>query len=499
MTRIYSGGNSFFYIDGIPKQRGAYEIIRTGNLIGIRMGRRDGWLKGCELQPFSVYGNINGVPAANPEQLLTYLSGFIFIGQTATIMTIWGSITGQLTDQGDLAIALDNKVDVITSWKQISDISELPAPVSGVIELNTAGILYEFFGVIDLQGNTLRISETVSLRGGSQEIAGVSNGNVEIVSTCTIAYFRFENVAMTINAPTGAFDWTFVNFVNCPNVLNVAAADNIIFQTFGFINSPNFRITGTINSLVVSPNSIFRSVTNPNAVLFDITPTAIINRRIRIQDSVFETNAPTQTAVRVQSGASIGIESFIFKTVRMNGNGTAFSGINGDDDRAFFFEVVGGNSINSTAIANMYMKNNTTPTVVSVSGTRYAMAGMTEFGAVRQRFIHDVATNSLIYTSIVPRIFNIQVAYSIISGNNNVVGVYIGIDRNGIPLNPDTDKITESEMYTTTSGTRPESSFSQCVVTLNQGDRVYVILQNISAATNITVEFMNMIIQKASV
>ena len=214
MTRIYSGNNAFFYINGIPKQRGAYEIVRVGERVGIRMGRRDGWIEGCDLQPFSVYTDANGNPATSVQQLLTYLSGFIFIGQSATIMTVWGSITGQLTDQGDLAIALDNKVDVISTWKQVKNLSDLPAPVGGVIELDDTGTLYEFFGIIDLQGNTLRISETVSLRGGSQEIAGVSNGIVQVLKTCTISYFRFENVSMTINDPTGAFDWTFVNFFN---------------------------------------------------------------------------------------------------------------------------------------------------------------------------------------------------------------------------------------------------------------------------------------------
>ena len=419
MPQFAPATDAYFFIDGIPKQRGRYEIIRTGNFVGIRMGQRDGWVKGCNLQPFQNYTDALNNPASSPETLLTYLRGFIFIGESATIMTVWGSITGTLANQGDLLIALDNKVDVIATEKRIDSFSDLPTPVAGKITLN-GGNLYNIYTMIDLQGNEL-ICNNVAIRGISQELSGFTNGKITFTGTSSISYIRFDNIEMVINAPLGAFDWTFVNFYDCPNAVNIIAAQNIIMQTFGFINSSNFRVTGTIDSLVLAPNCIFRGVTNPTAVFFDIAPTAVINRRIRIQDSVFQTDFAGQTAVRVQSGATINIESFIMKTVRMNGIGTAFSGISGDDDRAFFFEVVGGNSINSTAIANMYMKNNAVPTVVGASGTRYVMAGVTEFGSVRQRFIHDVATNSLIYTSSVSRVFNIQVAYTVLSGSKGYI------------------------------------------------------------------------------
>jgi len=46
-----------FLINGTPKQRGKYEVVVIGNEVGIRMVGRDGWVKGCELQPVANYNS----------------------------------------------------------------------------------------------------------------------------------------------------------------------------------------------------------------------------------------------------------------------------------------------------------------------------------------------------------------------------------------------------------------------------------------------------------
>jgi hypothetical protein len=383
-------------------------------------------------------------------------------------------------------------------WKVIRDVSQCPAPVAGVITFPDNSGPYYFDGVVDFGGLELILGRNVFM-AASQEDGGIKNAVVQVNDTCAVRFMLFDNVQITIDASGGAFDWQFVNFYNSANCLNVVAAANFIGETVGFINSYGVKISGAIDSFVLSPNCIWRDIDQTDAVFLELTSTAVINRRLRVQDSVFATGFAGQTAVRVDVSASIPIESFIFKTVRQTGPGTFLDGINGDSDEAFFFEVVGGNAINSTAIANMYMKNNATATPISVIGDRYAMAGVTEFGPTRQRFSHDVATNTLEYTSSVPRIFRIQCSYTVLSGSNNIIGVYVGINRTGAALDPDADRVTESEMYTTTSGSRPDSGVAQCIATLNEGDRVYVIVQNNTSTNDVTIEFMNMIIEKASV
>jgi len=376
----------------------------------------------------------------------------------------------------------------------VSSMADLPAVVLGEIFINT-GRLYYFLRVVDLGGAILRIG-SCAIQGISQELAGIENAEVIVNDTATLSSILFRSCTIEIDAPLGAYDWQHINFYDC-NSIEIKQADNLVLDTIGFINTYNVVISGTINSFILAPNCIFRSILEPTATFLKIASTAVITRRIRIQDSVFQTSFVTQNSIVFEAGASIGIESFIVKTVRFTGPGTAVTGINGDNDKAFFFEAIGTGVINSTAIANMYMKNNLVPTLVTVIGDRYPMLGITQFGPIYQKFIHNLSENSLVYSSIVQRIFTVRVTYTVLSGSNNVVGVYIGIARSGFPIDPTANRISESEMYTTTNGARPENSVVQCIVTLNQGDRIYCIVQNTTAATNITISFFNMIVEKA--
>lgn len=380
----------------------------------------------------------------------------------------------------------------------IDNINQLPTPVGGVINFGTDGNFYIFTKVIDCGGLEVNLGNN-SFMGSSQELAGLENCTITVDDTCTVKYFRFNNVQITIDSPTGAYDWNTVNIYDSADCITVVNADNIVFEIFGFINSYGFKVTGTVNSIILAPNCIFRSATEPTAIYFELASTAVINRRIRIQDTVFASENALQTGIKVDALSTIGIESFIMKTVRFTGPGTFLDGINGGSDMASFFEVTGGNAVNSTAIANMYMKNNAVVTPIAVINDRYEMEGVTEFGPIAQRFVHDVATNSIEYISSVPRIFRIQAGYTVFSSVNNVIGVYIGINTNGGIFDPDVDRISESEMYTTTGGSRPESGLAQCLATLNQGDRIYMILQNKTATQDVTIEFLNVIVEKAAV
>lgn len=76
MPDIQSLNDSVFIIDSVPKQRGAYEIVADGQLVGIRMADRDGWVKGCELQAVA---NYNNGAFADTNALLTYLQSIMFL------------------------------------------------------------------------------------------------------------------------------------------------------------------------------------------------------------------------------------------------------------------------------------------------------------------------------------------------------------------------------------------------------------------------------------
>lgn len=428
-----------------------------------------------------------------------------------------GDISG-LLDSSDSAYTIQGLKNLLASFNLgvggleglifVDSINKLPEPVEGVYTLDGS---YFFTKQIDFDGANV-VFQNASIIGTSQEKAGIKNANISILSTTSFNWIRFDNCALSIDAIGGAFDWTKVNFYGC-GYLDILNASNVILETIGFINSMGVNLVGEIDSFVLSPNCIFiaasieDNIQEPdgyeNASFLNITSTATINRRVRVQDSVFSTSYLTQKAINFESGASIPIESLILKTVGFNGIGAALSGINGDDDRTSFFEVNGGNSLNSSSIGSMVMKSNTVATTVGTQDESYKVNGVFEEGAIMQRFAFDAVNNALEYTSIVPRTFIIQAPFTVrsASGANVVTGTYIGVKKaSSLVFDPAIDTLTESEQYTTNSNSsRPDSGSCQAIAKLGQGDKIYMITENKNGTQDIVHEFINIIAQRASI
>jgi hypothetical protein len=135
------------------------------------------------------------------------------------------------------------------------------------------------------------------------------------------------------------------------------------------------------------------------------------------------------------------------------------------------------------------MKNNGTATPISVINERAVVVGNVQTGTLFN-FIKDLTTNSLQYTGIGGR-FHIIANFNFFSGSQDVCGFYIGKNTGG-SLDPNADRISESEIYANASNpsNQPVSSTIQTVLDLNTNDRVFFIVQNRSAANSITVEFL---------
>ena len=120
-----------------------------------------------------------------------------------------------------------------------------------------------------------------------------------------------------------------------------------------------------------------------------------------------------------------------------------------------------------------------------------------EFAALSQRWTHDAANNAVVYASAVPRRVKAQASFTIRGSANNVIGVYLAKCESGNSIVPDTDRISESEVYVAMSGSRPDSAFVQAILDVTEGDRVYCIVQNTSSTADVTVEFLNLIVEQA--
>lgn len=388
--------------------------------------------------------------------------------------------------------------DIVT----IDSISQFPTAVNGVRYLET-GKTYIITRSLDLLGDRLECLGVCNLFGTSSETSFLTSTGLDASTpfltteySIVIENITFKDLGTCLsidgNTRTVALDWENVNFENVAIVGTINTCDNFIYETGAFLGAQGLKFLGTIGTVGFS-NSLFRGLGTVGNII-EIDATCIITRRFRIIYSSIIAFGSTD-GILVNALATVPIEGYILDTVNFSGGGTYTSGVTYTSEKALFINCIG--VINTTAIANMYMKNNATATVVSEIGARYAMAGTTQINAIIQKFTHIPLENAVQYTSSVSRIFRVLITFNLLSTNNNVLGFYIGVNRGGA-INPTADRISESELYVTASGTRPDAGAIQAIVELNQDDKVYMIVQNTTATNNITIGFMNMTIERTN-
>jgi hypothetical protein len=144
----------------------------------------------------------------------------------------------------------------------------------------------------------------------------------------------------------------------------------------------------------------------------------------------------------------------------------------------------------------IYLKANTVPTPIATINGRAVASGVMQTSQL-VNFEKDALTNSLKYKGTSGK-FHAIATFSFYAGSQNTCGFYIGVNRNpSSPLSADADRISESEIYTNSgpSSAQPQSGTIQTLLQLNENDRVFFIVQNKTAATDILVEFMKLIVR----
>ena len=144
----------------------------------------------------------------------------------------------------------------------------------------------------------------------------------------------------------------------------------------------------------------------------------------------------------------------------------------------------------------IYLKNNDIATPISIANGR-AVASGTMLTSWLVNFEKDASTNSLKYKGTNGR-FHAIATFSFYSGSQDTCGFYIGVNRDpSSPLDPDADRISESEIYTNagSASNQPQSGAIQALVQLASDDRIFFIVQNKSKAGPIEVEFMKLVVR----
>ena len=385
---------------------------------------------------------------------------------------------------GDVTIASGDIVFV-------NDKTDLPTAVSNVITLGD-NVTYYFTTTVDLTGDRLVGGENTVILGSSSENSRIKSTGLGVGVplfytewTTPIRHVTFQDVDTalhivgTVNPPV-ALDWTGVNYLNVPNIGLIDTCDNWIYSKGAILNSQNLQFSGTVGTVGVD-NSIFVG-TGSSGNILDILSTCTITRRFRLIYSSMVVFGAT-VGINVDASATIPTEGYILDTINFSAGGTYLSGVSYTDNKTRF---VNSKGIENTAeIGNLYMLNNATATVISGSGVPTKVLGTTTPNAINQKFSHS--DNRLTYTGGLIRDFQVSVTTSLTSGNNNVIGVYVA--KNGTI-------IAESEMYGTTSSSgRAESISCQTILEMEENDYIEIWVENNTAAQNITVEYMNVIIK----
>lgn len=374
-------------------------------------------------------------------------------------------------------------------YRFITSVQDFPPAVSGVITL-ADNATYVIVGTVDLKGLRLVAGQNTTILGGSSENCRLKStglsGTALITSNWSIPIRGITieaNVALNLDA-TGnanqAIDWFGVNFTDCATVGTIKSYGNVIWSDCALLNSESLSFDGTIGTVGFS-QCIFS--TSGTGKLINVPATATITRRFRVIYSAFVVSDEFATGIDVNTSATFPVEGYILDTVNFSGLGTYVAGVQHSDNKALFVNCRGVS--NSSSVGFMTMQNNATATTVASSGVAYKAAGTTTLEALSEKFSHS--NNRLTYSGAIRRDFRVLVNCTLTSTNGNVLGLYIA--KNGTV-------ITNSEQYITANAAgKAEGGSCQTVVELATNDYIEFFVENSSAANDITVEFLSMIVE----
>lgn len=375
---------------------------------------------------------------------------------------------------------------------------DLPTAIDGDHNLAAYATYIIITPNVDLLGDRLVGGQNTVIMGMTSENSqitstGLSQGKALIKSTWTLPLLHFSiknvhtalDIVGNINPPV-ALDWTGINFIDVPNIGTINGCDNFIFDKGSFLGSKGLIFSGTVGTIALN-NSLFRG-DGAEGSLISVTASCTITRRFRTIYSSMIAFGSTQ-AIDVSSSASIPTEGFILKTVNFSGSNQSqyLPDVDDQSNASLFTDCTG---IRNTAVnGQLYMQGNATATVIGSQNVWYKVAGITLPSTDNAKISHS--NNRLTIDAIIARKYEIDVkSLSFSSGNGNVVefGFYDS-ELNDI-------RIPSRTKATANAAGRAENIGFGCVINGYAGKYVEIWCRNTSAASNVTVESMNFIMQE---
>ena len=390
-------------------------------------------------------------------------------------------------------------LDDVVNFIFVGNITDLPEPVNGVINLKD-NYTYFFTSTVDLYGNRLVAGDNTTILGGSSENCRIKSTGISASVPLLSSVYSLPIRNITFEAPWAinlvasnpsvhALDWFGVNFTNCARVGIISSYNNFIMLDSAFLTSQDLTFGGTSGTIGFN-QCLFSGNFGLGGTKSIIKLDDNINVTRRFRANVCSFVVPSgYTGISVSNTATIPNESFILDTCNFSGPGTKLGG-NATDHNSNTSLLTNNKGItNSFCSGQIYMKSNSTPTGVGSTGVWYKVAGITTTAGVEEGNSKFIASdNRLTCDAVIERKYTViaTVSFTSTEGNYNL-GKFALYDSNvGIS--------------TFTVITHPVSSTENAHVTLtdivelNQGDYVEVHFRNDEDTSNVVVTDLSMII-----
>jgi len=373
----------------------------------------------------------------------------------------------------------------------VTDKSDLPTPVGGVISLK-AGVIYTILNEVDLLGDRIFMEDGSILRGLSSHNALLrSTGKVSGALLSSTSDVDLSNMSIADDSEVfdlngnGTTDNCFLNGLTISNCASLGSIQNyaaILMNESTFNNNGTLDFDGTIGTIGAN-TSLFIPASGATAI--NVLSTATITRRIRMLYSGWVING-SAVGINLNASATIADESYLLDSNSFTGTSVNYLlGVTQTSNKALF---VANKGLENTFVnGQMYMQNNAVATVIGATNTWTKLAGVTTASADNAKYLHS--DNRLTCDAVIERKYLISCAnlnYS--AGNNNVCKFGFYDSKLGAVRVP-----SQTESTTSGVGVAEQVAF-QCVVSHSQGDYIEIWGQNNTAITNITAKNLNVII-----
>ena len=430
---------------------------------------------------------IKNASTASPLPILT-------IATTAS-QTIDGSSSWSIRNNKEvLTIESDGSNWIISSsgngktrsnYVLVQSVSDLPAPVSGVITL-AAGTTYEVNG-------TITLTSKINLNGCY--LIGMDANNDQLIYTPSSGELFTGTKGGTVKTLTLAAVSTGAKLFN----LDLGATENLIFRDNIVANCKDI---GLVKGGYIVFFSVVNYTSNLNGITFqDITNLFIENTAwFSTNYNTFEKLTGSFTMIEKLGGfhhclaanSAIGLdvtgittitEAATMRNTAMMGNGTR---VNGTFSLKWEVECPGiATEKDDVAAGNLYLTSSVLTNFSSVNTPVKVAGTTTSVGLFR---VTSPVNNRLVYIGTKTRRFSVTASVSVTSQSANKYFSFF-IYKNGV-------KLPESEQaMRLSSGVDKGSLTVTCTVQLSTNDYIEVWAANTSDNTGVTVETLNIAIK----